>query len=304
MEKTTKTIITIPVYNGELFIERSLKSCLTQTVKTDIWVIDNRSTDNTIKIVEEFKKQHPQIKLFINEKNLGRVGNWNRCLDLFEKSNYDYIKFLFAGDELYPDCIKETEKAFLSDDEIGAVASNYDFVNLDGNRNQSLHKCVDRPLAVKEITKINLESGGILGAIVSNAYNKRFINGYRFSEFFIGKSDFDYEILSRSKAYYIGKVLSRFNLDAHRTFFKAKSYLVEFEYAFNRAYRLEKVKEMFSEQEYVNIKEKILLETFSRNFPYYNRKTFVKLSVIIVMKLVRNFAGNLKRDLGNIFQLK
>lgn len=285
MAISTKSLIVIPVYNGETFIERSLKSCLSQNVITDIWIVDNKSIDNTVKIVEKYAKNYSQIKIFINEKNLGRVGNWNKCLDLFERSNYEYIKFLFAGDELFPNCIEECEKILKTDQNIGAIASAYEFVDLNGK--VTLDKSVkgNHLYDIKEVNIINIEKGGILGAIVSNMYNKKFINGYRFSEFFVGKADFDYEILSRSKAYYIDNILARFNLDAHRTFFKAQDYFAESEFVFNRAYRLEKNRNMFSKNEYERIKKRIFLEFFSRNLEYFSFTTFLHLVFVIMSSL-------------------
>ena len=81
-----KTLIIIPVYNAERFIERTVKSCVNQTLKTEIFIVDNCSTDTTQQLVKSFAKENPRIKLIINDKNYGRVGNWNRCLDIFVKS--------------------------------------------------------------------------------------------------------------------------------------------------------------------------------------------------------------------------
>lgn len=280
-----KTVITIPVYNGEQFIARTLDSCLNQTLTTEVWVVDNCSTDRTVAIVESYQKQHPQVKCFNNEKNLGRTGNWNRCLELFEQSNFEYIKFLFAGDEVLPACVEEYERIFALDPNIGAAASPCEFVDLSGK------VIVEKPLAnnhlfdIKEVNFWNIGKGGVLGAIVSNVYNKKFINGYRFSEFFIGKADFDYKVLSVSKAYYCNKVLTRFNLDAHRTFFKAQDYILEAEYVFNRAYWLEKNKSMFSAKEYNHLRSALFIEFFSRNFNYYSLLTYLRLLMMIIIKL-------------------
>lgn len=291
---STKSLIVIPVYNGEAFIERSLKSCLAQTAITDIWVVDNKSLDHTIKIVAEYKRKYSQIRVFINENNLGRIGNWNRCLDLFEKSDYSYIKFLFAGDELYPNCIEEYERIFEINPGIGAIASSYDFAGLDGKVSPDKFIKGNHLYDIKEANIMNIEKGGILGAIVSNIYNKQYINGYRFSEFFVGKADFDYEILSRSKAYYLDKVLTRFNLDAHRTFFKAQDYFIESEFVFNRSYRLEKNKWMFDDKEYRRIKKRIFLEFFSRNLKYYSLTTFLDLIFLIISSLPRKFMHSMR----------
>ena len=217
MQKLLKTLIMIPTYNGEKFIERTLKSCINQTLLTEIWVVDNQSKDSTRKIINKYAQDHKNIKLFINEKNLGRTGNWNRCLELFEKSSYEYLKFVFTGDEIFPNCIKKTEKIFSIDKDIGAVAFPYEFKYLDGHKSITIDYQNNTLFNIKQINWLNIANGGILGAIICNVYNKKFIQGYRFNEIFIGKADFDNEILSRSKAYYLNEILARFNQDRKST---------------------------------------------------------------------------------------
>ena len=64
----------MPTYNGEKYIARALESILMQetTYKYKIWVIDDCSKDNTVKIVEEYRNLHPDIiELEVNKQNEG-----------------------------------------------------------------------------------------------------------------------------------------------------------------------------------------------------------------------------------------
>ena len=293
-KKSTKTLIMIPVYNGEGFIERTLESCINQSIITDIWVVDNRSTDKTQSIVRKYGKKYSQLKLIINRSNLGRIGNWNRCLDIFEKSKFKYIKYVFAGDEIFPECVEEVEKAFEKDKEIGAVVFPYYFAGLNGQLTRDTDRAGDKLFSVKEINIVNLKEAGILGAIICDAYNKDFIQGYRFSNFFLGKSDFDFEVLSRSKAYFLDKVLARFNEDAHRTLHTTIDFIFEAEVSFNRIYRLEKMKKMFSKKEYLEIKERIMIDTVINNVNYFGLMTYVKLGLELSARLVSKYYIGLK----------
>lgn len=274
--KSRKTVIVIPVFNGEKFISRSLNSCVNQTIAVETWILDNCSTDTTPLIVNSYAQKYPQVKLIKNEINLGRIGNWNQCLDLFCKSEYEIIKILFAGDELLPNCIEEIENAFLIDEQIGAVAYPYNFVDLDGNISVSKHN-VCGLISNYEINRINYEEGGLLGAIVCNAYKKEYVGNFRFNPMFVGKLDFDFNVLSESKAYYIPKVLASFHLDAHRTFKKALDYFVEAEWLFTKAHWLEKKKALFSGKKYYQIRERIFIDYFLRNEEYFHLITFFKL---------------------------
>ncbi|VCY62686.1 Putative teichuronic acid biosynthesis glycosyltransferase TuaG [Escherichia coli] len=56
MNKPTLTIVTV-VYNGEMYIEDTIKSVLSQNCNDDIEyiIIDGASTDNTLNIVNSYK---------------------------------------------------------------------------------------------------------------------------------------------------------------------------------------------------------------------------------------------------------
>ena len=93
-----KLSIVIPNYNGGENLKRSIESCKTIQITEDdyeILVVDNKSTDNSANIVNEMKEKFTNIRLIENEKNLGRIQNWNMSI---EKANGDYLIFLFAND--------------------------------------------------------------------------------------------------------------------------------------------------------------------------------------------------------------
>ena len=93
-----KLSIVIPNYNGGENLKRSIESCKTTQITEDdyeILVVDNKSTDNSVNIVNEMKEKFTNIRLIENEKNLGRIQYWNMSI---EKANGDYLIFLFAND--------------------------------------------------------------------------------------------------------------------------------------------------------------------------------------------------------------
>jgi len=48
--------IVIPVHNGEEYIKEAIDSCLNQTYENiEIIVVDDKSTDNTLKILQEYR---------------------------------------------------------------------------------------------------------------------------------------------------------------------------------------------------------------------------------------------------------
>lgn len=302
----SKTLIIIPVYNAESVIGRSIESAVKQSLKSEVWVVDNLSTDKTREVVKNYKKKYKNISLFVNKRNFGRIGNWNICLDLFEKSRYEYIKLLCSGDELFPKCIEESEKVFLLDKEIAALAFPFEFKDLNGNINVVQDYRGNHLFGKKKMKLINIEDGGFLSTGVCNVYRKSFINGYRFNEMFISKNDFDFKIFSNGKGYYLDKVLARFNLDARKTYHKAMDYITQTEHVFNRAYWLEKMKESFTDEEYRRIREKIYIDFVTRNMEYYSVSSVFKMLKVVwsklpdyILKEIVEFAGRVKKKLLN-----
>src|SRR3989344_6660086 len=80
--------IGLPVFNGEKFIEQSLKSLIAQTyINFEIIISDNNSSDNTFKICEKYAKKDNRIKLIRQSKNIGGIQNFNFVLR-FSKGKY------------------------------------------------------------------------------------------------------------------------------------------------------------------------------------------------------------------------
>jgi glycosyltransferase involved in cell wall biosynthesis len=97
--------ICIPTYNGAKYLRQCLDSCLSQTyASTELVICDDGSSDDTLKIIEDYVKTNSRVRFFKNEKNLGLVGNWNRCIEL---AKGEWIKFVFQDDYITNDCIQE-----------------------------------------------------------------------------------------------------------------------------------------------------------------------------------------------------
>jgi len=97
--------ICIPTYNGERYLAESINSVLQQTYQNyEIWIVDDQSKDDTFSIAKNFATLDSRIHVSQNVKNLGLVGNWNRCVEL---ANGEWIKFLFQDDLMTPNCVEQ-----------------------------------------------------------------------------------------------------------------------------------------------------------------------------------------------------
>jgi len=104
-------ITVIPVYNGEKYIRETLDSVARQTLRSDrVIVVDNCSTDDTAKIVQEYKEV--KCEYLRNPQNIGLFANCNRALEFAAETNH---LLLLCADDLIEPKFFETMTAALSD---------------------------------------------------------------------------------------------------------------------------------------------------------------------------------------------
>ena len=118
----------MPVYNGSDYIADSVQSVLTQTYKDfNLIVCDNCSTDKTDEIIRSFKD--PRLIYVRNNKNLGLVGNHNRCLELADGK---YVHFLHHDDIMLPDNLALKVSILDEHPKVGLVHSDVLFIDENG----------------------------------------------------------------------------------------------------------------------------------------------------------------------------
>lgn len=107
-----KLSVLIPTYNREDYVGMAIESVLNQEFY-DIEIIcsDNASTDKTFQILLEYQKNDPRVKVFRNNKNLGPVWNWQKCL---ENATGEYVHWLWSDDwiepNFYVDAFRQMER--------------------------------------------------------------------------------------------------------------------------------------------------------------------------------------------------
>lgn len=69
-KKTPKVSVVLPSYNGAKFLIESIKSIIDQSfLDWELIIVDDCSTDDTLKIAKSFAKQDPRITVIHNKKN-------------------------------------------------------------------------------------------------------------------------------------------------------------------------------------------------------------------------------------------
>ncbi len=96
--KNPKFSILISNYNKELYLKKSLTSCISQSYKNkEIIIFDDCSNDNSVKIIKKFKKIK---KIYKTKRSLksNPINQINALLNCFKHSKGDIIFFLDSDD--------------------------------------------------------------------------------------------------------------------------------------------------------------------------------------------------------------
>ena len=96
-----KILSIIVSYNGEYLIKRCISHLFNSSVLSDILIIDNFSTDTTIKIIEKLIEDNPNLYLHKNQSNIGFGQACNIGLKYALDKKYDYV--LLLNQDVYID---------------------------------------------------------------------------------------------------------------------------------------------------------------------------------------------------------
>lgn len=98
--------VLIPSFNGGLRLRQSVESCAEAGLPAGQYaliVVDNCSMDGSIEGLPSADCNGVPIQIYRNDRNLGRVGNWNRAVEIAEQEGFRFVTFLFVGDTWAPD---------------------------------------------------------------------------------------------------------------------------------------------------------------------------------------------------------
>lgn len=120
--------VIIPLYNKEQYIERTIRSVLSQTFgEFEIVVVDDGSTDHSAAVVEHMNQ--PLIRL-IRQENGGVSAARNRGI---EEARFDYVAFLDADDEWKENHLEVIARLIKEYPECGVFGTSYYFAKEGGN---------------------------------------------------------------------------------------------------------------------------------------------------------------------------
>jgi len=120
--------IALCTFNGSKYLKAQLNSIASQSrVPDELIICDDHSSDDTVKIVEEFSKNLPFVlKFAINDQTLGPTKNFEKSITLCAG---DLIALSDQDDVWHPEKLEKYERTFQANPEICALFSNSEIVD-------------------------------------------------------------------------------------------------------------------------------------------------------------------------------
>lgn len=170
-------------YNHEKFVIQSLNALVDQSYKNiEIIIVDDKSTDNSVEVVEKWLTDYPHILFIKNTRNLGNNKAFNKAI---ASAKGAFIIDLSADDVLFPDTIEWQVNTFLKYPEAALVFGNAEIIN-EKNEHVRYHFNVDAQLNVLDTSikktgyKSILQGGNCMCSVSAMMKRSSFdaVNGY------------------------------------------------------------------------------------------------------------------------------
>ena len=164
------------MFNAFLSIEKTLESCTNQTyIPKEIIIVDDWSTDKSLQIVHQWKKQYiGSITIFIEQlkQNSGPSKARNRGWEL---ATSDYVAFLDADDCFVPEKLETVHKVLDDKKDVILLGHNYTIGSVYEQSSEGLEQ-----LYTKDFLKKNYFTTSAV--VVKREIEERFDETMRYTE--------------------------------------------------------------------------------------------------------------------------
>lgn len=131
-----KVSIVLPVYNGSRYLGSSIKSCLQQTHKNiELVVVDDCSTDNTPRIIDDYREKDRRIVSLRNDRNLRLPGALNVG---FTHATGSMLTWTSHDNYYAPNAIQTLVEYLCTYPDVDFVSSAYYYVDEDDHINPEI----------------------------------------------------------------------------------------------------------------------------------------------------------------------
>lgn len=124
--------VIIPNYNHAKFLEQRIESVLNQSYSNfEIIILDDRSTDNSVAIIEKYKENEHVSHIVINQENSGSTfKQWKRG---FELSSGKLIWIAESDDACSPELLQTLVLEFEKDSQCAIAFCRSNKIDINGN---------------------------------------------------------------------------------------------------------------------------------------------------------------------------
>ena len=148
--KNSSVTAVIPAFRSEKVVIRAIESVLSQSSPVEeIIVVDDASDDGTVQVVRDFAINHPQIRLIVNNQNLGPGQSRNAAWNL---ATSEYLAFLDADDTWHPKKIELQREWFRANPSEVICGTQHCIIDKDEKRDN-----VEKPsqFTIKDLLRRN-----------------------------------------------------------------------------------------------------------------------------------------------------
>ena len=192
--KSAKVTVIMPAFNSETYIERSVKSVLSQTHRNlELIVVDDGSTDRTAQILHRLGRDDARLRV-IRTENHGPAQARNAALNEVSEDT-DYVTFIDADDEYLADALAYAMESAETGAEL--ILTGFVIVEADGReREYNEFDCLVRPEDMRTAFP-RLYKANLLNQVWSKLYSVPLLreSGIRFKDYLWGEDRlfvFDY----------------------------------------------------------------------------------------------------------------
>ena len=259
MKSNNLVSIIMTCYNGEFFLEKAVKSIITQTYPNwELIFYNNFSNDRSLEIIQNF--QDPRIKYFTSDKllNLGQVRK-----KAIEACNGEYVCFLDVDDYWTDNKLEKQILKFKENKHIDLIYTNYYLLNEKTKTEKNKKLC--RGIRPKELLESYIDGNPLtawLTVMVKAACVKKL--EYTFDQNLHIASDMDFFI--RLSQYcvidYIDDFMAYYRIHNSNESKKKSTEIAELAYICNKYQKNKEIKNFLI---YKNFSDKIFIKNFLLN---------------------------------------
>ena len=246
--KSKKNLVSIIIncYNGEKYLKEALLSIKAQTYKNwELIFWDNRSTDNSVKILKSLKIEN--LRYFLSKKHTSLYAARNMAI---QKAKGEFIGFIDADDLWEKNKLKKQIKLFNDDKTIVVYGNSW----LKNEKNNKKKKFINYDVKSGYVYKDLIEkyNVGILTSLIKKSLLKKSKVNFDNKYDIIGDYDFFIRLSKKYKFQFIKEPVATYRIHQENlSFLKKEKQIKEF------FYWIKKNKKKLTKEDYLKIMNKI-----------------------------------------------